>query len=91
LLLMNMFPDTSRALVGTAEPLFALVSQYGDVNDAFIAYRLAPTLGLSPDESAALVRSEFIKAQARQQAVVDAHSFDALIARLQQVQQQHRR
>lgn len=91
LLLMNMFPDTRQALVGTAEPLFALVSQYGDVNDAFVAHRLAPTLGIGQDDSAALVRSEFTKAQARQQAVVDAHSFEALIARLQQVQQQHQR
>jgi hypothetical protein len=91
LLLMNMFPDTSKALVGSAEPLFALVSQYGDVNDAFTAYRLAPTLGVGQDAAAAFLRDEFIKAQARQQAVVDAHSFDAVIARLQQVQQQHQR
>jgi len=91
LLLMNMFPDTSKVLAGSAEPLFALVSQYGDVNDAFTAYRLAPTLGVGQDAPAAFLRGEFTKAQARQQAVVDAHSFDAVIARLQQVQQQHQR
>lgn len=91
LLLMNMFPETSKVLPGAAEPLFALVSQYGAVNDVFTAYRLAPTLGIGQDAPAALLRDEFTKAQARQQAVVDAHSFDALTARLNQVQQQHQR
>jgi hypothetical protein len=91
LLLMNMFPDTQRALVGTAEPLFALVSQYGDVNDAFIAYRMALTLGLSQDAPAAYLRSEFVKAQARQQVVLDSQSISALIDRLNAVQDAHRR
>jgi hypothetical protein len=91
LLLMNMLPDTRKTLPGAAEPLFSLVSQYGDVNDAFTAYRLAPTLGLGQDASAAFLRGEFTKAQARQQVVVDQHSFDTLIGRLNQVQQQHQR
>jgi hypothetical protein len=91
LLLMNMFPDTRKVLPGTAEPLFNLVSQYGDVNDAFTAYRLAPTLGIGQDAPAAYLRAEFTQAQARQQVVVDAHSYDALIDKLSQVVQQHKR
>jgi hypothetical protein len=91
LLLMNMFPDTRRVLPGTAEPLFALVSQYGDVNDAFTAYRMASTLGLGQDAPAAFLRDEFSKAQARQQVVVDSHSYDALIGKLSDVQHQHQR
>jgi hypothetical protein len=91
LLLMNMFPDTRKALPGTAEPLFALVSQYGNVNDAFTAYRLAPTLGLGQDASAAYLRGEFSKAQARQQVVVDSRSYDTLIGRLSDIQHQHQR
>ena len=91
LLLMNMFPETREALIGTAEPLFSLVSQYGDVNDAFIAYRLAPTLGISGDAPAAYLRDEFAKAQARQEVVVQAQSFNALVARLQAVQAGHQR
>jgi hypothetical protein len=89
LLLMNMFPDTRRALPGTAEPLFGLVSQYGDVNDAFTAYKIAPTLGIGQDAPATFLRGEFTKAQARQQVVVDAHSYDALINNLNQVKNQH--
>src|SRR5262249_26275606 len=91
LLLMNMFPETRKALPGTAEPLFALVSQYGDVNDAFTAYRLAATIGIGQDAPAAFLRGEFTKAQARQQVVVDAHSYDALSNSLSQVQRQHQR
>jgi hypothetical protein len=91
LLLMNMFPDTRRALTGTAEPLFSLVGQYGDVNDAFTAYRMASTLGIGTDASASFLRAEFTKAQARQQVVVDAHSYDAVIGSLSRVQGQHQR
>jgi hypothetical protein len=89
LLLMNMLPDTRKALPGAAEPLFSLVAQYGDVNDAFTAYRMAPTLGIGQDASAAFLRGEFTKAQARQQVVVDQHSFDALVNRLNDVKNQH--
>jgi hypothetical protein len=91
LLLMNMFPDLRGALEGGAETLFSMVSQYGDVNDAFTAYRIAPTLGVPQDASAAYLRDEFSKAQARQQAVSDADAFNATISALSQVQQQHRR
>ena len=91
LLLMNMFPETREAMIGTAEPLFSLVSQYGDVNDAFIAYRMAPQLGISSDEPATYLRDEFTKAQARQEVVMQAQSFNALIARLQAVQADHQR
>lgn len=91
LLLMNMFPDTRRALPGTAEPLFGLVSAYGDVNDAFTAYKIAPTLSVGQDTAASFLRDQFGKAQARQQVVVDAHSYDALIGSLNQVQNQHHR
>ena len=59
--------------------------------DAFIAYRLAPTLGLSSDGAASYLRDEFAKAQARQEAVVQAQSFNALIGRLQAVQADHQR
>jgi hypothetical protein len=91
LLLMNMFPETHQAMIGTAEPLFALVSQYGDVNDAFIAYRMALTLGLGSDAPATYLRDEFVKAQARQQVVVESQSFNALIGRLSAVQAGHQR
>ena len=91
LLLMNMFPETRQALIGTAEPIFALVSQYGDVNDAFIAYRMAPMLGIGTDAPATYLRREFVKAQAQQQVVADAQSFNALIARLSAVQDRHQR
>ena len=91
LLLMNMFPETRQAMIGSAEPLFSLVSQYGDVNDAFIAYRMAPMLGINSDAHASYLRSEFVKAQARQQVVVDSQSFNALIARLSAVQADHQR
>lgn len=89
LLLMNMIPETRKTLPGAAEPLFSLVSQYGDVNDAFTAYRMAPTLGIGQDASATFLRGEFTKAQARQQVVVDQHSFDAVINRLNDVKNQH--
>ena len=91
LLLMQMFPETRQAIQGAAEPLFALVSQYGDVNDAFVAYRLAPALGANTGTAAEYLRAEFVKAQRRQQVVTDQRTFDALIGALSQVQQQHQR
>lgn len=91
LLLLMMYPETREAAQPLAEPLFALVSQYGDVNDAFVAYRLAPTLGANQEQAAALLRAEFVKAQRRQQAVQDARSFDAVIGALSAVQQRHQR
>jgi hypothetical protein len=91
LLLLQMYPETRETIQPTAEPLFALISQYGDVNDAFVAYRLAPKIGANTEAAATFLRAEFVKAQKRQQAVQDARSFDALIAALSAVQQRHQR
>ena len=90
LLLLLMFPETRNATRGTSEPLFALVSQYGDVNDAIVAYRTAMSYGGPADAAADLLRTEFSKAQTEQGVVVSARSFDEVASILDRVQQEHR-
>lgn len=89
LLLMQMFPDTRPVIQNSAEPMFQLVSQYGDVNDAFVAYRIAPALGANQGAAGDYLRGEFVKAQRRQDAVNEQRTFDALIGGLSQVQDRH--
>jgi CHAD domain-containing protein len=90
LLLMQMFPDTRAAILPIAEPMFQLVSQYGDVNDAIVAYRLAPALGANQGAAADYLRAEFAKAQHRQGVVVAQRTFEGLVTALSQVQNRHR-
>lgn len=89
LLLMQMFPDTRAAIQPIAEPMFQLISQYGDVNDAFIAYRLAPRLGANQGAAADFLRAEFVKAQRRQSAVSEQRTFENLVHALSLVQERH--
>lgn len=89
LLLMLMFPDTRNAVQPVAEPMFQLISQYGDVNDAFVAYRLAPSLGANQGAAGEYLRAEYVKAQRREAAVRDQRTFDNLIGALSQVQDRH--
>lgn len=91
LLLVQMFPETREATQSVREPLAELVSQYGDVNDAIVAYRTAQAFGGDAELAADDLRKEFARAQARQQVVVSERSFDALIASLVAVQNVHRR
>jgi hypothetical protein len=91
LLLVQMFPDTRDATQAVREPLADLVSQYGDVNDAIVAYRTAQAFGGNVDLAVEDLRKEFAKAQARQELVVSERSFDAMIASLTTVQETHRR
>jgi len=90
LLLMQMFPDTRAAIQPIAEPMFQLISQYGDVNDAFVAYRLAPRIGANQRAASDFLRAEFVKAQRRQSAVSEQRTFENLIGALSQVQDRHR-
>ncbi|MGE3271445.1 MAG: hypothetical protein AB7P40_22035, partial [Chloroflexota bacterium] len=91
LLLMMMFPETRQAIQANeiSEPMFELVSQYGDVNDAFVAHRIAPRLGADAGKAAQDLRDEFEKAQKRQGVVVEQRTFDALINALNAVAQRH--
>jgi hypothetical protein len=89
LLLMQMFPDTRAAIQPVAEPMFQLISQYGDVNDAFVAYRLAPKLGADQGAAGEYLRAEFVKAQRRQGAVSEQRTFEQLIGALSRVMQDH--
>jgi hypothetical protein len=91
LLIQLMFVPTRDATRGMSEPLFALVSQYGDTNDAVVAWRTAQNYGGPVDVGANAVRAEFTKAQGNQQAVLDAKSFDGMIGLLNNVQNDHRR
>jgi len=91
LLILLMFEPTRNATRGTSEPLWALVSQYGDTNDAVVAWRTALNYGGPVDTGANAVRVEFTKAQGNQQAVLDARSFDAMMGALGSVQNDHRR
>jgi hypothetical protein len=86
-----MFVPTRDATRGQSEPLWALVSQYGDVNDTVVAWRTATSYGGPVDVGANAIRVEFSKAQARQQAVLDGRSFDGMIGTLNGVQQGHQR
>jgi len=91
LLLVQMFPETRDATESVREPLAELVSQYGDVNDAIVAYRTAQAFGGNVQLAIDDLRKEFVKAQARQQTVVNERSFDAMIASLTAVQNRHGR
>jgi hypothetical protein len=91
LLLALMFPETREATRVTSEPLFSLVSQYGDVNDAVVAYRTAQTYGGPADAGASLLRTEFSKSQSDQGTVVSSGAFDGVASKLDRVQQEHRR
>ena len=91
LLLVQMFPETRDATQAVREPLTELVSQYGDVNDAIVAYRTAQAFGGNVELAVDDLRTEFAKAQDRQQRVVGERSFDAMIASLEAVQAAHRR
>jgi hypothetical protein len=91
LLLVQMFPETRDATQAVREPLAELVSQYGDVNDAIVAYRTAQAYGGNVDLAIDDLRSEFAKAQTRQERVVSERSFDAMIASLTVVQGTHHR
>lgn len=90
LLLAQMFPETRAAIQPIAEPMFQLISQYGDVNDAFIAYRTAPALGANQGAAGDYLRAEFVKAQRRQNTVSEQRTFENLIGALSQVQDRHR-
>jgi hypothetical protein len=91
LLLVQMFPETRDATQAVREPLAELVSQYGDVNDAIVAYRTAQAFGGNVELAVDDLRKEFAKAQDRQQRVVSERSFDAMIASLAAIQDGHRR
>jgi len=91
MLLALMFPETRDATRVTSEPLFSLISQYGDVNDAVVAYRTAQSYGGPVDAGANLLRSEFLKSQADQGNVVNTGAFDGVAGKLDRVQQEHRR
>lgn len=91
LLLVLMFQETRNATRGTSEPLFALVSQYGDVNDAIVAYRTTLSYGGPVDAAANLLRTEFDKSKSDQGLVTSQRSYDAMASTLDQVQNQHRR
>jgi len=91
LLILLMFVPTRDATRGQSEPLWALVSQYGDVNDTVVAWRTATSYGGPVDVGANAIRVEFSKAQMRQQAVLDGKSFDGMIGTLNGVQQAHQR
>jgi hypothetical protein len=90
LLISQMFPDTRAAIQPIAEPMFQLISQYGDVNDAFVAYRIAPALGANQGAAGEYLRAEFVKAQRRQEAVAQQRTFENLTGALSQVQDRHR-
>jgi hypothetical protein len=91
MLLALMFPDTRQATRVTSEPLFSLISQFGDVNDAVTAYRTTLNYGGPQDAAANLLRSEFTKAQGDQGAVVSGNSYEAVASILDRVQAQHRK
>jgi hypothetical protein len=91
LLIVLAFQPSRDATRGTSEPLWSLVSQYGDTNDAVVAWRTAQNYGGPVDTGANAVRSEFTMAQGQQQAVLDAKSFGAMIGALNNVQNSHRR
>jgi len=91
LLLTDMFPATREATSPVKAPLAELVSQYGDVNDAAVAYCLALALGVGVDAAADDLRREFQKTQARQQQGIDVRAVDVMIERLADVQHARRR
>lgn len=82
LVLVDMFPSLSAQTAAVREPLAELVDDYGDTNDAIIAYRAAQESGRQPDERAAEVREEFAKAQARAAEFVGSGQLEAYASQL---------
>ena len=82
LVLVDMFPSLSAQTAEVREPLAELVDDYGDTNDALIAYRAAQESGRQLDERAAAVSEEFAKAQARAAEFVEGGQLEAYASRL---------
>ena len=91
MLLVLMFPETRSATRVTSEPLFSLISQYGDVNDAIVAYRTTVNYGGPVDAARNLLSTEFQKSKTDQGLVVGSNSFDTVAGILDRVQGEHRR
>ncbi len=91
LLIVLAFTPTRDATRGTSEPLWLLVSRYGDTNDAAVAWRTAQNYGGPVETGANALRTAFSTAQGQQQAVLDSKSFGTMIGALNNVQNSHRR
>jgi hypothetical protein len=91
MLLVLMFPETRNATRVTSEPLFSLISQYGDVNDAIVAYRTTINYGGPVDTARTLLSTEFQKSKADQGLVVSTNAFETVAGILDRVQGEHRR
>jgi hypothetical protein len=87
--LVALYPSLSQATSDVQKPLTTLVSDYGTVNDDFVAYHAAQASGQDADALSAEVEQAYATARSDAGALLDGGHLDAYASRLEAVQASH--
>ena len=90
-LLSTMYPATNEATRDVVVPLVELIDDYGDVLEAYNAYTYAVQNGLDTTKVEPELRREFDRALMMKEQFVETHALDAMVIRINQVRDAHRR
>lgn len=90
IVLTTLYPDLANAVQDVTKPLQSFVDDYGNTEDAWVAWQIAQQEGMSVDDARAKLDHEFAQAQGEKDDLINSNGLGIMAERLEAVRDAHR-